>query len=60
MALRKFTVLAVILSIIGFRPATAAPVEGTWAVRDLILDIYKSTGCGFLEEGEFGCKPLQS
>jgi uncharacterized protein (DUF2147 family) len=44
MALRKLTVLAGMsaLSIIGSRPAAATPsVEGTWAVRDLILDIYK-------------------
>jgi uncharacterized protein (DUF2147 family) len=43
MALRRSMAFAGILaaSIVGSCPARASPVEGAWAVQDLILEIYK-------------------
>jgi uncharacterized protein (DUF2147 family) len=42
-ALRKFAAFAgiVVTSIITCAPSRAAPVEGAWAIHDLILDIYR-------------------
>jgi uncharacterized protein (DUF2147 family) len=44
MALRRVTAFAGIVvaaSIISCGPSRAAPVEGAWAIHDLILDIYQ-------------------
>jgi len=44
MVLQKITALAGILAgsvMIGSWPASAAPVEGAWAIHDLILQIYQ-------------------
>lgn len=43
MGRRKVTAFAgaIAASMIGYSPAHAAPVEGAWAIHDLILDIYK-------------------
>ena len=44
MALRKITALASMMAAsmtMGCWTASAGPVEGAWAIRDLILDIYQ-------------------
>jgi hypothetical protein len=50
MALRKITALAGMVAVSMMTcswPASAAPVEGAWAIHDLILEIYQLAGCEF-------------
>jgi hypothetical protein len=46
--LTSFAAAAAAGLIINSRPVSAAPVDGTWAIQDLILEIYdcQNTVCG--------------